>query len=76
MLSSTLAVLSALITLAFASPIPQGPNSLVPRRKFKSEDVAVLNFAVTAEWLEANYYTWGLNQWSQQDFDKAGLPKE
>jgi len=67
---SSLALFSALISLTFASPIP--------RRKFSfaKADADKLNYALTAELLEANYYSWGLAKWSTDDFVKAGFKEE
>ncbi|KAF8069907.1 ferritin-like domain-containing protein [Lyophyllum atratum] len=38
-------------------------------------DRTILNFALTLEHLENAFYKWGLQRWSQSDFDRAGLPE-
>ncbi len=73
MLASTLALFSALAALALGSPVPLNARS---KYKYSKKDAQVLNFALTAELLEANYYDWGLKKWSQDDFVKAGQKEE
>ncbi|GAA5964643.1 hypothetical protein JCM3765_007654 [Sporobolomyces pararoseus] len=70
----TLSALAALATSAFASNELTMEKQIVKRDTAKPTDVEILNFALTLEFLERNFYADALKKFSAEDFKKAGYP--
>jgi hypothetical protein len=63
-MKSSLITLLALVSLAISTPII--------KRATTPTEIQILNYALTLEHLESNFYTTFLPQFSQQDFLSAG----
>lgn len=63
-------VSSAFVALAAAAPLEE-------RQAMKGgpSDIAILNYALTLEYLEMNFYMQGLNNYTEKDFLAAGAGK-
>ncbi|GAA5907169.1 hypothetical protein JCM6882_008381 [Rhodosporidiobolus microsporus] len=69
----SLAALAAGVVSAVAAP-ESGMNKVVKRQAEKPTDVEILNYALTLEYLERNFYANVLKKFSAAAFKKAGYP--
>jgi hypothetical protein len=80
----TALILSGLSLASFANAVPakrdNGPtgrlclSAVIRAALTRISDIQVLNFALTLEHLEYNFYKQGLQKYSQKDFEDAGFP--
>ncbi|KAJ3877264.1 ferritin-like domain-containing protein [Lentinula edodes] len=71
MKTTTFSTLAALVYVATAFVTPQVRDS---SSSSSVDDTDVLNYALTLEYLEANFYAGALNNFTQDDFVNDGLP--
>lgn len=67
---------SSFITTAFAALAAAVPVEKRQAAAGGPSDGVILNYALTLENLENAFYMLGLSMFSEEDFEKAGLPKE
>lgn len=71
MKTTTFSTLAALVYAATAFVTPQVRDS---SSSSSIDDTDVLNYALTLEYLESNFYAGALNNFTQDDFINDGLP--
>lgn len=71
-----LSAIAALATSAFAAPEATMEKVIMKRQNAKPSDVEILNYALTLEYLERNFYADVLKKFSAAAFKKAGYPAQ
>jgi len=61
-------------SFVFSSPIEKRGDFAVDFDTPPGGDIAILNYALTLEYLERKFYTEGLEKFEQKDFVEAGFP--